>query len=45
METLQDKLEMVSLEVESETKPQEYQGLVLVESAEYAGGTSIKYWM
>tara|TARA_Y100000310_G_C20450252_1_gene700358 strand:+ start:124 stop:258 length:135 start_codon:yes stop_codon:yes gene_type:complete len=44
MEDLQQKVSETPTEV-SETKPQVYQGLNLVESTDYNGGTSIKYWM
>ena len=50
MESLQEKVSAVPVKAESrgvrdETKPQNYQGLTLVGSVDYHGGTSIKYWM
>ena len=45
MENLRQKVGETPLEVREETKPLDYQGLNLVESANYFGGTSIKYWM
>ncbi|MCW8966366.1 MAG: hypothetical protein OQK82_06745 [Candidatus Pacearchaeota archaeon] len=37
--------EVVVREKGVEIKPVDYQGLKLLESAKYDGGTSIKYWM
>jgi hypothetical protein len=46
MENLEEKAGRFPTEVNSESKPLTYQGLNLIESANYNnGGTSIKYWM
>ncbi|MEN7982124.1 MAG: hypothetical protein ABFQ65_01610 [Nanoarchaeota archaeon] len=49
MENIEKIAKEVSREVVKERaveiKPMDYQGLKLLESAKYDGGTSIKYWM
>jgi len=50
MENLQEKVSGVPAKVEDRRveeliKPMTYEGLTLVESANYNGGTSIRYWM
>ena len=44
MKNLQQKVSEMPKEIK-EIKPLEYQGLNLVETITYNGGTSIMYWM
>jgi len=44
MKDIQEKVDVVP-EVKMKIKSLAYQGLSLIESVNYNGGTSIKYWM